>query len=143
MEILELEAKGQSIKATNFVKYLGVYLDRNLTFQEVKHILRKMACGIKTIFSIRKRFPKNKTKFYRFDISSGQDLLFTTGSIDKPGTAQVGAPLKVQKSFSHIQKYTFVDISTILQRQIIPQGIRIRLENHFFYNWRQQNLSKN
>ena len=32
------------------VKYLGVYLDRNLTYQnEVKNIFRKMACGIKTL----------------------------------------------------------------------------------------------
>ena len=42
MENLKLEVKGQFIKATNSIKYLGVYLDRNLTFQEeIKHILRK------------------------------------------------------------------------------------------------------
>ena len=58
MENLKLEVKGQFIKATNSIKYLGVYLDRNLTFQEeVKHVLRKMACGIKTIYSIRNYFP--------------------------------------------------------------------------------------
>ena len=50
--------KGQFIKATNSIKYLVVYLDRNLTFQEeVKHVLRKMAGGIKTIYSIRNYFP--------------------------------------------------------------------------------------
>ena len=32
------------------VKYLGVVLDQFLTFQdEIKNILRKMACGIKTL----------------------------------------------------------------------------------------------
>ena len=41
------------------VKYLGVHLDSNLTFQEeVKHILRKMARGIKTIYAIRKSIPQ-------------------------------------------------------------------------------------
>ena len=35
-----------------------MYLDRNLTFQEeVKHVPRKIACGIKTIVSIRNYFP--------------------------------------------------------------------------------------
>ena len=37
---------------------MSVYLDQNLTFQEeVKHILRKMACGIKSLYSIRDYFP--------------------------------------------------------------------------------------
>ena len=31
-----------------------------------------------------------------------------------------------------MQKDTIVKISSILQRQKIPEGIRIRLENHFF-----------
>ena len=48
MENLKLDAKIQSIEATNSFKYLGGYLDKNLTFkEEVNHILRKMACGIK------------------------------------------------------------------------------------------------
>ena len=38
------------IKQKESVKYLGVHLDRNLNYQaEVKNILRKMACSIKTI----------------------------------------------------------------------------------------------
>ena len=41
-----------------------------------------------------------------------------------------------------MQKYTFVKISSILQCQSIPQGIRIRLENHFFNNWRHNNTSQ-
>ena len=41
------------------VKYLGVHIDSNLTFQEeVKHILRKMARGIKTIYAIRRSIPQ-------------------------------------------------------------------------------------
>ena len=41
------------------VKYLGVHIDSNLTLQEeVKHILRKMARGIKTIYAIRKSIPQ-------------------------------------------------------------------------------------
>ena len=50
MKNLKPEVKDLSIKATNPKNYLGVYLDRNLTFrEEVKHILRKKDCGIKTI----------------------------------------------------------------------------------------------
>ena len=44
---------------------------------------------------------------------------------NKPGTAQVGAISKAQKeSFKRLKK-------------------GFENENHFFYNWRQQNLSKN
>ena len=30
-----------------------------------------------------------------------------------------------------MQKYNFVEISSILHCQTIPQGLRIKLENHF------------
>ena len=40
-------------------KYLGVYSDQNVSFQEeVKHILRYMACGIKNLYSIREYLPE-------------------------------------------------------------------------------------
>ena len=54
-----LIVKDEVIRSSSTVKFLGVYLDQNLTFQEeVKHILRKMACGIKTLSSIRDYFPE-------------------------------------------------------------------------------------
>ena len=46
--------KNEIIQTSANVKYLGVYLDRNLTYQnEVKNTLRKMACGIKTLYALR------------------------------------------------------------------------------------------
>ena len=54
-----LIVKDEVIRSSSTVKSLGVYLDQNLTFQEEgKHILRKMACGIKTLYSIRDYFPE-------------------------------------------------------------------------------------
>ena len=42
------------IKEKTILKYLGVVLDQFITFQdEIKKILRKMACGIKTLQSIK------------------------------------------------------------------------------------------
>ena len=37
-----------------------------------------------------------------------------------------------------MQKDTIVKISSNLQRQKTPEGIRITLENHFFLNWKRQ-----
>ena len=54
-----LIVKDEIIRSSSTIKYLGVYLDQNLTFQEVKHTLRKMACGIKTLYSIRNYLPEN------------------------------------------------------------------------------------
>ena len=48
----------KKIEEKTNVKYLGVVLDPFLTFQdEIKNILRKMACGIKTLQSIKKPLP--------------------------------------------------------------------------------------
>ena len=53
-----INVKNQIINTSTTVKYLGVYLDQNLDFQdEVKNILRKMAAGIKTLYALRDIFP--------------------------------------------------------------------------------------
>ena len=53
-----IKVKNQIINTSTTVKYLGVYLDQNMNFQdEVKNILRKMATGIKTLYAIRDIFP--------------------------------------------------------------------------------------
>ena len=39
-----------------------------------------------------------------------------------------------------MQKDNIVKISSTLQCQKIPEGIRIRLKNHFYPNWKQQKL---
>ena len=60
---MEIQVDSKTISPSNHVKYLGVFLDRNLTYQdEVKNLLMKMACGIKTIYSVRDLFPE-KTRF--------------------------------------------------------------------------------
>ena len=62
VEHLKLQVKDQIIQTSSCVKYLGVYLDRNLTFQnEIKNILRKMATGIKVLYNLQNFFPE-KTK---------------------------------------------------------------------------------
>ena len=63
MRDMEIQVDSKTISPSNHVKYLGVFLDRNLTYQdEVKNLLMKMACGIKTIYSVRDLFPE-KTHF--------------------------------------------------------------------------------
>ena len=46
---LKLQIKNHSTSLSSFVQYIGVYLDQNLTYKkEVKHVLKKIACGFKT-----------------------------------------------------------------------------------------------
>ena len=53
-----LKVENQIFNSSTSVKYLGVYLDQNMKFQdEVKNILRKLATGIKTLYAIRDTFP--------------------------------------------------------------------------------------
>ena len=59
MNKFRLQTNDKFCEPSNCVKYLGVYLDQNLSFQkEVKNILRNMACGIKTLYSIREYLPE-------------------------------------------------------------------------------------
>ena len=55
------------ITESKSVKYLGVYIDKNLSFQdEVKHLLKKMAGGIKTIYTLLNRIPTFLMDLKRF-----------------------------------------------------------------------------
>ena len=55
----ELTVSNQKVSHTKTIKYLGILLSENLTYQVgVKNILKKMACGIKTLYSIRDLFPE-------------------------------------------------------------------------------------
>ena len=58
-----LRVKNEKIQTSANVKYL----DCNLTYQnEVKNILRKMACGIKTLYALRDFLPNN-ARLLRFN----------------------------------------------------------------------------
>ena len=51
----------EKIAESNTVKYLGVIIDSQLKFDEVKNILQRMACGIKVLNTLSKSLPE-KTK---------------------------------------------------------------------------------
>ena len=56
----ELIVSNHQTSHTKTINYLGILLsDESLTYQvEVKNILKKMACGIKTLYSIEDLFPE-------------------------------------------------------------------------------------
>lgn len=54
-----ITVNGEQIEQVNEAKYLGVTIDKNLTFDsQVKNVLKKMAMGIKTIYCIRDFVPQ-------------------------------------------------------------------------------------
>ena len=65
MNELKLKVHNQVISEISNVKYLGDYLDQNLNYQiEIKNILRKMALGIKSMYSFRDIFPQKTRKLF-------------------------------------------------------------------------------
>ena len=57
---IKLKIGNCCIRKSESIKYLGVSTDSALTYQdEVKSILRKMACGIKTLYSLREVISDN------------------------------------------------------------------------------------
>ena len=62
--------------------------------------------------------------------------------MNKPGVAQVGAPLnKIQKEHSvlHMRRDTSVKGLSKILLQILPEGIPMQFENRFFPNSKHQN----
>ena len=58
-DLRQLKVKNEFIEQSKSAKYSGVYLDQNLTYQmEEQNILRKMATGIKVLYSIRNILPE-------------------------------------------------------------------------------------
>ena len=58
-ESVSLLVNDTKISQVSSAKYLGVMLDQNLTFDaQVRQVLRKTACAIKVIYSIRDNFPR-------------------------------------------------------------------------------------
>ena len=59
-KIEEINFNGYTVFEKKVVKYfLGVFIDCNLSFdEEIKNVLRKMAVGIKVIYSIKNIFPE-------------------------------------------------------------------------------------
>ena len=74
------------ITESKSVKYLGVHIDKNLSFQdEVKHLLKKLAGGIKTIYTLRNWIPTflMETVLNAFVVSHLHYSLLLIQSIDK------------------------------------------------------------
>ncbi len=56
---MSLHVGNNDIEQSDEAKYLGVIIDRHLTFEsEVKAILMKMAVGIKTLYAVRDFLPR-------------------------------------------------------------------------------------
>ena len=65
--------------------------------------------------------------------------------VDNPGTAEVGAPLKVRKSkvFLNMQKKSIVNYLSVLQSRKLAEVVRIKRENQFLSNMIFGRFSKN
>ena len=63
-KIEEIVVNGCTVLKKKVVKYLGVHVDCNLSFnEEIENVLREMAAVIKVIYSIKKYFQKKKICF--------------------------------------------------------------------------------
>ena len=74
-----------------------------------------------------------------FVVEGRRDRTRRTGQ-NNPETAANRRPAQgSQKSFLHMQNYTFAKFSSNLQYQLILQGIRMKLENHFYTTGKNKN----
>ena len=58
-KIQDIVVNGWIVLEKKVVKYLGVHIDCNLSFdEELKNVLREMAVGLKVVYSIKNIFPE-------------------------------------------------------------------------------------
>ena len=113
------------------VKYLGVVLDQFLTFQdEIKKILRKMACGRKTLQSIKKPLPL-KTRFLIMNALVVSHLHYPAILL-KGISANLMISLEKQNIFPVTM---FLDFKIQchfwkIQHQLLPAYNNIKYDNH-------------
>ena len=108
------------------VKYLGVVRDQFLTFQdEIKKILRKMACGIKTLQSIKKPLPL-KTRFLIMNALVISHLHYPTISANLTISLEKQNILPV----TMFQDYKILCHFWKIQHQLLPAYNNIKYDNH-------------
>ena len=73
----QFKVKNKFIEQSKSAKNLGVYLDQNLTYQmEIQNILRKLATGIKVLYSFQNILPEKTPFTAEFTSSKPSPLLF-------------------------------------------------------------------
>ena len=134
--------KDQIIKHLNSVKYLGVFLDQNLTFQdEVKSTLQKMSCGIKCLYSIRDLFPE-KTRLMLLNALVVSHLqysaLLLTGITENLMTTLEKQLNRAIKACFFRTKYDHSS-DLILQYKILPVRYLLNIKTVlYFWKWKNK-----
>ena len=137
----QLKVKNDFIEQSKSAKYLGIYLDRNLTYQmKVQNILRKMATSIKVLYSIRNILPE-KTRLLLLNSLVLSHLHYSSILIN--GVSQ-NLRLTLEKQLSwavkacfHKKKYdSSRDLK--LQYKILPVGFFLDLKAVLHF-WKYQN----
>ena len=137
----QLKVKNNFIGQSKSAKYLGVYLNQHLTYQmEEQNILRKMATGIKVLYSIRNTLPE-KTCLLLLNSLVLSHLHYSSILIN--GILQnLRSTLEKQVSWAvkacyHKKKYdSSRDLK--LQYKILPVGLFLDLKAVLFF-WKCQN----
>ena len=126
------------------MKYLGVYLDQNHCFQEeFKSILKKMACGIKTISGIKKGLPiKTRIKLLSVPVLSHLHYSATLLSGISKKLISLEKQLSwVVKTCCHRRKYdTSSDLK--LKHEILPVSFFLKFKiTVYFYKINQNKIT--
>ena len=146
------------------VRYLGVVLDQFLNFQdEIKNILRKTACGIKTLQSIKKPLPV-KTRLLimhalvishlhypaillsgtsaNLMISLEKQLSWAVKTCCDRAKYDSSSDLKLKHNILPVT--LFLDYKILcdfwkIQHQLLPAYYNIEYDNHQIFNTRNKN----
>ena len=126
------------------MKNFGIVRDSNprTTAFQTSHPSRKSALTtgqLKYINRIAYRALKNLSvgRLEKANAIVGSSL--RKAPLNKPGTTQVGAPVKGSKRtkcFEYAKGHYCEKFLSNLQNRKIPEGIPIRLENHFLLSWK-------
>ena len=129
------------ITESKSVKYLGVHIDKNLIFQdEVKYLLKEMARGIKSIYTLRNRIPMflMKTVLNAFFISHLHYPLLLIQSIEKNLLLSLEKQLNLAISACYSRNRMDSTKGLKIKHSILPVEFLIKLKRTT-YMWKLRN----
>ena len=136
VEHLKLQVRDQIIESSSCVKYLGVCLDRKLSFQnEMKNILRKMATGIKVLYDLQNIFPEK----IRSLLLNALVIRYLQYSAILLGSIRKISKLLLKNNW--IGESKLVSIEPNMKDHLIWRNAMISCQYAFYWIWKPQLIS--
>ena len=123
-----VEFNSHSLKPTDEVRYLGVILDKELTYQkQLNNVISKMALANRSIYLVRNQIPlKARINLFRSLVLSHLEIsAIFFQSLPSYSIDRINKQIRWGKKFAFFEQNMTVLINYFLQNKILPAELQI------------------